>query len=186
MADEAAAARGEDPDDRDLVLRAKEGDRAAFGILVRRYQRRVFAMGLRWFRNADDADDVVQETFLRAWRALDRFEEDRPLAPWLLRIASNWAKTQVETRKRRGGEELDERIRWEGPSPEDDVDAARRREAVNRAVDALPEDQRLVLHLRVSEGLSYREISETLDVPIGTVMSRLSRARETLRARVKR
>jgi RNA polymerase sigma-70 factor (ECF subfamily) len=172
--------------DRDLVLRAKGGDREAFGILVRRYQRRVFALGLRWFRNADDADDVVQETFLRAWRALDRFEEDRPLAPWLLRIASNWARTQVETRKRRGGEELDESIRWEGPSPEEELDKGRRREAIVRAVEELPEDQRVVLHLRVSEGLSYREISDTLDVPIGTVMSRLSRARETLRTRVNR
>lgn len=173
-------------EDRDLVLRARGGDREAFGILVRRYQRRVFALGLRWFHNADDADDVVQETFLRAWRALDRFEEDRPLAPWLLRIASNWARTQVETRKRRGGEELDESIRWEGPSPEEELDKSRQREAIVRAVEELPEDQRVVLHLRVSEGLSYREISDTLDVPIGTVMSRLSRARETLRTRVKR
>jgi RNA polymerase sigma-70 factor (ECF subfamily) len=81
--------------DGELVGRAKDGDRGAFGQLVLRHQRRVFALGLRWFRNADDADDLVQETFVRAWRALDRFDETRPFAPWLITIAVNRAKTMA-------------------------------------------------------------------------------------------
>ncbi len=182
----AQAASIEEPDDRELVLLARNGDREAFGRLVRRHQSRVFALGIRYFRNAADADDLVQETFLRAWRALGRFDVDRPLVPWLMRIGANWALTQLETRKRHGDEELDESIQWKGPSPEADVDRTRLYEAVNRAVDALPEEQRVVLHLRITEGLSYREIAEALAWPIGTVMSRLSRARETLRAKVKR
>jgi RNA polymerase sigma-70 factor (ECF subfamily) len=180
-----AEVRGE-PEDALLVERARGGDRDAFGVLARRYQRRVFALGLRYFREAADADDLVQETFLRAWRALDRYDVERPFAPWLFRIAANWALTQLETRRRRGGEELTESLEWDGPSPAESADSARLRREVTAAVNALPEDQRVVLHLRVTEDLSYREIAETLDVPIGTVMSRLARARETLRGKVKR
>ncbi|GJM43737.1 MAG: RNA polymerase sigma factor [Gemmatimonadota bacterium] len=183
---EPKAAAAEEPEDRDLVVLSKRGDRAAFATLVQRYQRRVFALGLRYFRNDADADDLVQETFLRAWRALDRFEEDRPLAPWLFRIAANWALTQIEGRKRRPSEELTDEHHWQGPSPEEHTDASRLRREVNRALSELPEDQRVVLHLRAAEGLSYREIADTLDVPIGTVMSRLGRARETMRRKVKR
>lgn len=174
------------PDDAELVGRARHGDRQAFGILVRRYQRRVFALGLRHFREKADAEDLVQETFLRAWRALDRFDETRPFAPWLFRIARNWSLTQLETRKRRGDAELGDEIAWSGPSPDEDAERRRLRADVNRAVGELPEEQRVILHLRVAEGMSYREIADTLEVPIGTVMSRLARARETLRGKVER
>ena len=131
---------------------------------------------------------VVQETFLRAWRALDRFDESRPFAPWLFRIAANWALTQLETRRRRrGAEEIGDDMAWTGPSPHE-ADGVRRVSAneLNRAVADLPQEQRTVLHLRVAEGLSYREIADTMDLPIGTVMSRLARARETLRRKVER
>jgi len=173
-------------EDRELVARSRSGDPAAFGVLVRRYQRRLFALGLRYFRETADADDLVQETFLRAWRALDRYDESRPFAPWLFRIASNWALTQLETRKRRGVEPLDENLHWGGPSPAESAEARERRRALERAVGELPAEQRVVLHLRVAEGLSYREIADALDLPIGTVMSRLARARETLRGKVER
>jgi RNA polymerase sigma-70 factor (ECF subfamily) len=175
-----------EPDDRELVRRSQQGDSSAFGALIRRYQKRIFGLGFRTFRSAEDADDLVQETFLRAWRAIDRFDVERPVAPWLLRIAVNWSRSELASRKRRPAEELTEAIPQDGPSPEEDAERARLGRRIERAVEELPEDQRMILILRASEGLSYREISDLCDVPIGTVMSRLARARETLRRRIER
>jgi RNA polymerase sigma-70 factor (ECF subfamily) len=176
---DAAPEPAVEPPDVELVRLARRGDRHAFGRLVRRHQRRVFALGIRWLRSADDADDLVQETFVRAWQALSRFDESRPFAPWLITIAVNRAKTRVA--RARSAEELDDRIPWEGPSPEADAEASLLARDVRAAVDALPEEQRIVIHLRAVEDLSYREIADALEIPVGTVMSRLSRARETLR-----
>ncbi len=172
--------------EREWIRCAQDGDREAFGHLIRRYQRRIFALGLRFFGNADDAEDLVQDTFLRAWRNVHRFEEERSFAPWLFRIATNRALTEIETRKRRGGDELDERIAWTGPGADEDLERKQLRAEVDHAVAGLPDDQRMVLLLRTAEGMSYRAISDTLDIPIGTVMSRLARARETIRKRVRR
>lgn len=188
LSDESAGPREppEAPSDRELVRRAREGDQAAFGALIRRHQRRIFGLGVRLLGTVPDAEDLVQETFLRAWRALDRFDEERPLAPWLVRIATNRALNVLDTRSRRRSEELTDAVRWDGPSPEEDFERARLREDVMSALQTLPDDQRTILVLRAHDGLSYREIAETLDVPIGTVMSRLARARETMRRRVRR
>jgi RNA polymerase sigma-70 factor (ECF subfamily) len=169
------------PDDRDLILRSRNGDRQAFGALVRRYQQRVHALGIRLLGSSDDADDLVQETFLRAWRALDRFDPGRPLAPWLARIATNRALSTLAGRSRRRMEEIAESLPSGVPLPDEDESRRRFRERVQRALLRLPDDQRAVIALRAGEELSYREIAEVLDVPIGTVMSRLSRAREALR-----
>jgi RNA polymerase sigma-70 factor (ECF subfamily) len=166
----------------ELVGRAKGGDRAAFSQLVRLHQRRVFALGMRWFRNADDADDLVQETFVRVWKSLESFDESRPFAPWVITIAVNRAKTMAARAK--PAEELDETLTWDGPSPDVDVEQSQLVGSVRRAVDALPEEQRIVLHLRAVESRSYREIADALGIPIGTVMSRLARARETVRKRL--
>jgi RNA polymerase sigma-70 factor (ECF subfamily) len=174
------------PSDGDLVRRAQAGEREAFGVLVRRYQRRVFSLGIRMLRNRSDAEDLVQETFLRAFRALDRFEPDRPLAPWLYRIATNRALSSLERRGRRNHEELSPSLAAAGPNPEEETDKRRLERAVRAAVAELPPEQRAILALRVGEELSYREIAEVVDVPIGTVMSRLARARETLRRKVRR
>ena len=168
--------------DGELLSRAKTGDRGAFGQLVLRHQRRVFALGLRWFRNADDADDLVQETFVRAWRALDRFDETKPFAPWLITIAVNRAKTMAG--RTRPTEELHESILWEGPSPAEDAERARLESDVHKAMKTLPQEQRIVLHLRAVESMSYREISEALGIPIGTVMSRLARARDEMKRKL--
>ena len=165
--------------DADLVRLAKRGDRHAFGHLVRGHQRRIFAIGLRWLRNAEDADDLVQETFVRAWQALPGFDDTRAFAPWLVTIAVNRAKTKLS--RARPAEEIDETVVWRGPSPEEDAERAILARDVNAAVAALPEEQRIVLHLRAVEDLSYREIADALGIPVGTVMSRLSRAREVLR-----
>lgn len=185
---ESAPKQAEDPgpDDRELVLRARRGDRTAFGLLVRRHQRRIHGLGMRLLRSGDDADDLVQETFVRAWRALDRFDPERPLIPWLLRIATNRAMSLLEIRRRRPMEELTETVPDPGPSPHDDAERRRLHAAVRHEVERLPEDQRVILILRAAEDLSYREIADVLDVPIGTVMSRLARARETMRKKVRR
>jgi len=177
---------GPEAEDRELVLRSRAGDRTAFGVLVRRHQRRIFGLALRLLRNPDDADDLVQETFLRAWRALDRFDPERPLAPWLLRIATNRALTALQAGKRRATEELDERIPAPDPSPEEHTERRRLHARIRRAAAELPEEQRAILALRVGESLSYCEIADVLDIPVGTVMSRLARARETLRKKVRR
>jgi RNA polymerase sigma-70 factor (ECF subfamily) len=172
--------------DAELAAAAKNGDRCAFGTLIRRHQRRIFAIAMRFLGNQADAEDLVQETFLRAWRAIGSFEPERPFAPWLLKIASNRALTELEGRRRRPQEELSETLVARVPSPEEETERRRLEESLHVAVTALPEDQRMILLLRVMEGLSYRAIAATLDVPVGTVMSRLSRARETLRKRVRR
>jgi RNA polymerase sigma-70 factor (ECF subfamily) len=166
----------------ELVALAKRGDRTAFGRLLRRHQRRVYALGLRWLRNADDADDLVQETFVRVWQSIARFDETRPFAPWVVTIAVNRAKTKLAGR--RLTEEVDETIAWEGPSPLENAETAFLARNVRGAVAGLPEDQRVVLHLRAVEGLSYAEIASALEIPVGTVMSRLGRAREALRKRL--
>ena len=101
--------RPEGPPDGELVVLARRGDRTAFGRLLRRHQRRVFALGLRWFRNADDADDLVQETFIRVWRSLEKFDPDRPFVPWLMTIAVNRAKT-FAARARSDVEAVDEQV----------------------------------------------------------------------------
>jgi RNA polymerase sigma-70 factor (ECF subfamily) len=179
-------AHGDGPpgDEADVIRRAQAGDRQALGILVRRYQRRVFALGIRFFGNRDDAEDLVQDTFVRAWRGLDRFDLTRPFAPWLMRIASNRALTEIATRKRRAGVELDESMAWDGPGADEDLERRELQRRVGRALHELPEDQRMILLLRVSDGMSYRDIAASLDIPIGTVMSRLSRAREAMRRKV--
>jgi RNA polymerase sigma-70 factor (ECF subfamily) len=182
----AGVAGAVDADEAQLIRRAQNGEREALGILVRRYQRRVFGLGMRFFGNADDAEDLVQDTFVRAWRGLDRFDVSRPFLPWLLRIAANRALTEIATRKRRGGVELDENLVWDGPGADEDVARREMRVAVERALQELPDDQRMILLLRASDGLSYRDIAEALNIPIGTVMSRLSRAREAMRRKMNR
>lgn len=171
-----------EPSDSELVALSKRGDRTAFGRLLRRHQRRVFALGLRWLRNADDADDLVQETFVRVWQSISRFDETRPFAPWLITIAVNRAKTKLA--RRRPAEEVDESLEWEGPSPLQDAESSLLARDVRAAVGRLPEDQRIVLHLRAVEELSYAEIALALEIPVGTVMSRLARARDALRRKL--
>ena len=150
---------------------------------MRRYQRRVYAVAFRITRRHDVADDVAQETFLRAYRALDRFERRRPFGPWVVRIAANLAINQLRSpRAREDG--LPEGHR-ETPSaaagPLEQLLESEAGAVLERALDGLPGEQRTVFVLRVHEGLSYQEIAETLGLAPGTVMSRLSRAREKLR-----
>lgn len=168
-----------------LLAGAQGGNVLAFDEIVRRYQRRVYATALRIVRRHDLADDVTQEAFLRAHRALASFDRGRPFGPWICRIAANLAINHVRSPESRE-EALDEGAGEHAPAPASDgpLDAVLEEEArrvLEEAVGRLPAEQRAVFVLRTFEDLSYNEIAEALDLSVGTVMSRLSRAREKLR-----
>jgi len=173
--------------DADLVARSKDGDIAAFGELVNRYQKVVFRIILRMVRSQDDADDLTQDTFVRAHRGLKTFKEEYDFHPWLYRIGVNQAINFLNKRKRQAAVDLDDVPEGDikqGPAPESPVQSASRQELMEHLEEALaklPEEQRTVFLLRVQEGLSYEEIAEVMDTPKGTVMSRLARARMALR-----
>ena len=174
----------------DRLLESQQGNAAAFGQIVRCYQRAVHRVAYALTRNAGDADDVTQDTFLRAWKAIGRFRVGEPLYPWLARIAMNASFSLMRSRKRRPEVALEPLVetgaQWaSGSDPADDAAASERDERLASAYSALSEEHRAVLALRVVEDLSYDEIARALDVPVGTVMSRLSRARAELRSRLK-
>jgi RNA polymerase sigma-70 factor (ECF subfamily) len=185
-------AKTRDASDADLVARSKQGDSVAFGELVNRYQKTVFRIVLRMVKSQDDADDLTQDTFVRANRGLKTFKEEYDFHPWLYRIAVNQAINFINKRKRQAAVDLDvvpEGDLKQGPAPESPLQAASREELMEHleaALAKLPEEQRTVFILRVQEGLSYEEIADVMDTPKGTVMSRLARARMTLRKFLKR
>jgi len=168
-------------EERNLVLRAKEGDMDAFESLVKAYQKPIFYLCLRMAGAPQAADDLAQDTFIRAYGAISRFEDGRDFYAWLRRIAVNAALNHLRAARRE--EPLGDRE----PVPYRDLpqDELLRREAERKfqeALGSLPSDQRMVFTLRVFENRSYREIARELRISAGTVMSRLSRAREKLRA----
>jgi RNA polymerase sigma-70 factor (ECF subfamily) len=173
--------------DGELVSRSKAGDVEAFGELVRRYQKPVFRIVLRMVKSPDDADDITQDTFVRAYRGLKTFKEEFDFHPWLFRIGYNQAINFLNKRKRQAAvdlEDVPEKDIKTGPEPESPIQSASRQELLARldsALQRLPEEQRTVFLLRVQQGLSYEEIAETMETPKGTVMSRLARARMALR-----
>lgn len=179
----AAGPAAVDAAEAELLARARDGNLFAFDEIVKRYQRRVYATAVRIVRRHDVADDVVQEAFLRAHQALDRFDLARPFGPWICRIAANLAVNHVRSPQSR--EEALPEAHAETPVPGGSplagvLDEEARRELA-RALESLSSDQRAVFVLRVFEELSYKEIAEALEISIGTVMSRLSRGRGRLR-----
>ena len=172
-----------------LILAAQGGDQAAFGQLVRHYQRAVHRLAYGLTRNPSDADDLAQETFVRAWQALRRFRVGEPLYPWLSRITVNLAFSLFRRRKRRPEDAIEpllEAGRQFG-TEDDPIEHAARNERdaqLAAAFEELSPDHRVVLVLRAVEDLSYEEIAQRLGVPPGTVMSRLSRARAELKSRL--
>lgn len=183
-----------------LVERAVAGDSRAYELLVIKYQRRVERLIARMVRDPDLVADIAQETFLRAWRALHQFRGDAQFYTWLYRIAVNSAKKALVDLRRdpvitesalRGasddGDEtsLLERELSTDETPETVLAAREVAAAVNAAMQALPEELRQAVTLREIEGLSYEEIATAMDCPIGTVRSRIFRAREAISARVK-
>jgi RNA polymerase sigma-70 factor (ECF subfamily) len=160
----------------------------AFESLVRKYQHRVYALCRRLTGAHQSADDLAQETFVKAYFALSRFDPQWPLYPWLRRIAVNAGLNYLKARGReRPLEEASPGGRRTpaaapGDDPQEELERAEFQERLDRAVESLPADQKSVFVLRLHESLSYEEIARALDLPLGTVMSRLNRARQKLRA----
>ena len=176
----------EHPEDAVLVRKAQQGDMDAYESLVRRYQQRVYALCRRLTGAHQSADDLAQETFIKAYFALARFDAQWPLYPWLRRIAVNSGLNYLKVRGReRSLEEgsLGKRApsAAKGDDPEERLERAEFQAKLDWAVESLPADQKSVFVLRFHESLSYEEISRTLDLPLGTVMSRLNRARQKLK-----
>jgi RNA polymerase sigma-70 factor (ECF subfamily) len=173
--------------DEELIRLVRGGETDAFAEVVRRVQRPAYRLAFRITRHAEDADDVVQESLVKAYQALDRFQLGRALSPWILTIVARTALSSLRQGKRRAAVSLDD------PGPEGQVSLAERsadpaadpgwweqRLDVERGFARLSEEHRVILALRVEADLPYALIAETLDVPVGTVMSRLARAREAL------
>lgn len=183
--------------DQALVGRAQRGDKHAFGLLVSKYQRRLARLLSRWVRDPSEVQDVVQEAFIKAYRALPAFRGDSAFYTWLYRIGINAAKNYLAARGRRvpvvsssandeGSDtiELSEQMR-DVNTPENVLLSREIGTAVGDAVDALPEDLRTAITLREIEGLSYEEIAAIMNCPIGTVRSRIFRAREAIATRLR-
>jgi len=176
--------------DRQLVERVQRGDKRAFELLVAKYQRKVVRLLTRVVRDPADVDDVAQETFIKAYRALGNFRGESAFYTWLYRIAINTAKNHLAARSRRvqtseadieDAEEFDSATGLRDVATPDAMLLSKQvGEAVNRAIEALPEDLRTAIVLREIEGLSYEEIAATMNCPIGTVRSRIFRAREAV------
>ena len=176
-----------DIDDATLVERSRNGDLEAFNQIVRRYQLRVYNLAARILGDRTAAEDVAQDTFVSAYKALARFRGGS-LRAWLLRIASNLCYDRLRSAKRRPEQSLDEAMESPGfhvpsrdPSPEQQAISREIHDHVQRAILELPFDQRNTIMLIDVQGLSYQEAAEAMDVSMGTVKSRLSRARAAVR-----
>jgi RNA polymerase sigma-70 factor (ECF subfamily) len=181
-------------DDAGIVRRCLAGDEKAYRELVERYQAQIHALAMRMVRRTEDAQDLTQETFVRMFRALDRYDPARPFAAWLYTIATrlcidhirrNRAKLMPLVRREIGSDE-EQTIELEDPGPRPDDLAARSEEEQRTAalVDSLPPHYRIVVVLRHQQDLSYEEIAEALHLPLGTVKARIHRARALLKERM--
>lgn len=176
--------------DEQLVERVQRGDKNAFNLLVKKYQHKVVNLVARYVNNPGDVPDVAQEAFIKAYRALPTFRGESAFYTWLYRIAVNTAKNYLTSQGRRppssdveadeaeyygGGEALQEVATPENLALTDEI-----KRTVFATIEALPEDLRTAITLREMEGLSYEEIAEIMDCPVGTVRSRIFRAREAI------
>lgn len=179
-------------DDLVLIQRAQQGDKTAFDDLVRIHERRAYQYAYRLTSNPDEACDVVADAFIRVYGALNNFKGNSAFSTWLYRILTNCFLDLRKKEKSRatvsldqnisGSEqEMERQIEDDGPGPDDVAEMEERQERVSAAVERLPEYQKAMIVMYHSEGLAYEEIAEALDLPIGTVKSRLNRARLTLR-----
>jgi RNA polymerase sigma-70 factor, ECF subfamily len=177
--------------DRALVLRAQSGERSAFNALVRKYRHRVMKLSMRYIRNRADAEDAVQETFMKAYWGLQHFRGDSAFYSWLHRIAVNSAKTALSLRARhssvfasanKNADELNDTsaVLKEMDTPEELALTDEICGEVNAAIDALADEQRTAIVLREFEGLTYSQVASAMSCPVGTVRSRVFRAREAI------
>lgn len=176
--------------DRLLVKRALEGEQKAFTLLVMRYQHKVLGLIGRFVKDPHEAEDVAQEAFLKAYRALPRFRWDSAFYTWLYRIAVNTAKNHLVARGRRPpATDLDiQDAQWaedspalqEQDTPDGNLEQQDLQRLINAAIEELPEELKTAFSLREFSGLSYEEITEIMECPVGTVRSRIFRARESI------
>lgn len=181
--------------DQQLVARVQKGDLRAFDVLVLKYQHKIFSLISRYVHDADEVQDVAQEAFIKAYRALPRFRGDSAFYTWLYRIAINTAKNHLVARSRRppGSDvEIDDAEYFEGgaalreiETPESALFGEELKQVVDRAIAELPDDLRTAVTLREFDGLSYEDIAEIMDCPVGTVRSRIFRAREAIDKQVR-
>jgi RNA polymerase sigma-70 factor (ECF subfamily) len=180
--------------DKELVRRVQKGDRHAFDLLFSRYQHKILNLVARYLRDREDVEDVAQEAFIKAFRALPRFRGESAFYTWLYRIAINTAKNHMVARSRRppgvdvdvedaefmdGTDALKESESPEAALARDELSAE-----INLAISQLPDDLRSAVTLREFDGLSYEQIAEIMDCPVGTVRSRIFRAREAIDTRI--
>jgi RNA polymerase sigma-70 factor (ECF subfamily) len=176
--------------DKELVLKVQQGDKAAFDLLVIKYQHRIIQLVNRYVKDPSEAQDVAQESFIKAYRALPNFRGDSAFYTWLYRIAINTAKNYLVSRSRRfsnyqvdvqEAEQVENAPQLKGTdTPElllmnDEIISV-----VQDAIEKLPEEMKVAIMLREFEGLSYEEIAEAMECPVGTVRSRIFRAREAI------
>ncbi len=181
--------------DQELVVRVQKGDKSAFDLLVRKYQHRIAKLVSRYVSDRTEVEDVTQEAFIKAYRAIKGFRGDSAFYTWLYRIAINTAKNYLVSQGRRppaSDMETEEAELTEAGSslrdaatPERQLLADEIARTVERVIGSLPEDLRTAITLREIDGLSYDEIAEVMDCPIGTVRSRIFRAREALDAELR-
>lgn len=182
--------------DQVLVDRAQRGDKQAFELLVTKYQRKLGRLLSRWVRDPAEVEDVTQEAFIKAYRALPSFRGESAFYTWLYRIAINTAKnylvalgrrapttTGIDHEEAEGFEEAENL--HDNNTPESELEGKEIASVVNRAMEALPDDLRTAITLREIEGLSYDEIADVMNCPIGTVRSRIFRAREAIAAELR-
>jgi len=185
-----------DASDLSLVRRVQRGERGAYDLLVLKYQHKVVKLVMRYLRNPAVAEDVAQEAFVKAYRALPQFRGDSAFYTWLYRIAINTAKNALAARDRNpvsyeldvhGSDDSSDMIgRLKDPeTPEGLALTEEIRDTVNHAIGELPEDLRTAIVLRELEGMSYEEIAASMDCPVGTVRSRIFRAREAIDRRLR-
>ena len=180
--------------DKKLVKRVQKGDKGAFDLLVLKYQHKIVNLVMRYVRDPELALDITQEAFIKAYRALPRFRGDSAFYTWMYRIAVNTAKNHLAAQRRRPMDvELDlqdpeqydlHAMLKETDTPEGVTLGNELRETVERAIAALPEDLRTAIILRELEGMSYEEIAQTMECPVGTVRSRIFRARDAIAKKV--
>jgi RNA polymerase sigma-70 factor (ECF subfamily) len=179
-------------DDAQLVVRVQKGDKRAFDLLVLKYRHRIYSLCSRFVRDPDEVQDVVQEAFIKAYRALPTFRGESAFYTWLYRITINTAKNYLVSRSRRPpGSDVDveDAEHFEGAwalrdidGPESQLMTEQLRKVIDEAFRKLPEDLRTALSLREFDGLSYEEIADLMQCPVGTVRSRIFRAREAVDA----
>ena len=193
--DGGQARMGEREIDQALVERVQQGDKRAFDILVLKYQQRIINLIGRFVRNSDEVQDVAQEAFIKAYRALKNFRGDSAFYTWMYRIAINTAKNYLVSAGRRVTDsaiDAQDAEQYDGgdwlreyDTPERQLLADEIKQVIDKTINDLPDDLKDAITLREMEGLSYEEIAEVMDCPIGTVRSRIFRAREAIDLKLK-